>query len=111
MKLVQQLCEDNNQAFKNFVNAQDGAPKSHNLVQAAVAYLEVWERSKGEHNISYGINVFDMLTEVVIGPCLRNQRLLGEELKMECINGILMAEPTRANAKSKTALNTESFWP
>lgn len=96
MKLVQQLCEDNNQAFKKFVNAQEGAPKSHNLVQAAVAYLEVWQRNAGEHNITYGINVFDMLTEVVIGPCPPNQSLLGEELKMECINGILMAKPRTA---------------
>jgi hypothetical protein len=91
MRLIQQLCEDNNQAFKEFMQEQTGAPKIHDLVQKAVEYLEVWEKNKDEHNIGYGVCVFDALTELVIGPCKVNQDKIEEELKMETVNNILTA--------------------
>lgn len=92
MKLIQQLCEDNNQAFKRFMQEQTGAPKIHDLVQKTVEYLEVWEKNKDEHTIGYGVCVFDALTELAIGPCRVNQDKIEEELKMETVNNILLAE-------------------
>jgi len=101
MRLIQQLCEDNNQAFKRFMQEQTGAPKIHDLVQKAVEYLEVWEKNKDEHNIGYGVCVFDALTELVIGPCRLNQGKIEEELKMETVNNILFATPNPVKLLSR----------
>ena len=87
--LMQQLCEGNNQAFKDFLALQVGSRKNHNLVTAAINFLAKWVSCLDQYNVEDGIQLFDTLTEVVIGPCERNQTEIGNELKLETINALL----------------------
>ena len=118
MLLIQQLCEGNNQAFKEFMQVQAyetptgevrSASKSHDLVRSAVEYLEVWEKNKTAHNIQYGVAVFNALSELVIGPCVDNQKRVGEDLKMETVNSILRSEPIEAPDADQARVDTREL--
>ena len=111
MELIRQLCEDNNQQFKEFMQFQPASSRSHDLVQKTVEYLEVWEKNKCELTIDYGVCVFDALTELVIGPCQVNQDKIESELKIETVNNILKAAAIPMNQFAGASASFEQGAP
>ena len=93
--LMQLLTEDNNQEFKAFWATQPNSSSQFNLVQQIASFTDVLNKSIEHYNVHTGVQLFDTLTEVIIGPCQQNQNMLEKELKMETLNQILKLEAER----------------
>lgn len=89
LRFLQLLCENHNESLQNYLRVQHNARHSYNLVLTVIFLLEEMLKKSNEHHFFEISQCFDTLTELIQGPCKKNQIAIVDSKLLETASRLL----------------------